>query len=180
MKKLKLKKIVLGTMLFVGLSLSVCFGQSVQAFAAVDGQSIEIQKENNLDFWGDKNALNNIPDFNYTKTGIHIKTTEHILDTVKTSTDCDTLAQQSLNGFKEKNGVPFKRSLQSVSNEIYFHVQMEKYARINNKPEIHSHTNIIDMEQDETEYDSLIDPQMTDLLTNQNISSDYEMFIKLL
>lgn len=172
MKKLKLKRILLSSMLFMSILLPL---GSVQAFADIKEVT---QVEDNFDFWGDKNSMSNTPNFNYTKTGIHIKATEDLLNTIKKSTDCDSLAESVLSEFEEKNGFKFKRNLQSVSNEIYFHIQMEKYARIKNDTEVHSHTNIIDMEGNEKQFDSFIIPDMTDLLTEKNISSDYEIFIK--
>lgn len=177
MKILKIKKLLISSMLFIGVLVPSCMSGSIQVLADTKENIIEIE-ENNFDFWGDKNSLSKIPDFDYTKTGIHIKTTEKLLDTIKTNIDCDTLAEKVLNEFKEKNGFAFARTLTSVSNEIYFHIQMEKYARIKNDTEVHNHTNIIDMDGNEKQFDSFIIPDMTDLLTEKNISSDYEIFIK--
>lgn len=133
-----------------------------------------VLRDKTFDFWKDFDSK--ISDFNYTKTGIHIKTTEDILNTIKKSSDCIPLAQNVLSEFKKVNAVPFKRSLESVQAEIYFHVQEEKDARMTNALWLHSHTKVIDMEVTEEHWDAKL-TEMVDKTLLPNESVKYDNFI---
>lgn len=128
-------------------------------------------RDKTFDFWKDSDST--VPDFNYTKTEIHIKTTEDILNTIKKPSDCIPLAQKVLADFKKINKVAFKRNLESVQAEIYSHVQEEKEARMTHALWLHTHTKIIDMEQTEQNWDKeLIAMIDKTLLPNESVKYD--------
>ena len=131
-------------------------------------------RDKTFDFW--KDASSAVPDFTYTKTGIHIKTTEDILNTIKKPSDCIPLAQKVLAQFKAINKVDFKRNLVSVQSEIYYHVQEEKDARMTHALWLHAHTKVIDMEQTELHWDTQL-TNMVDKTILPNESVKYDNFI---
>lgn len=173
------------TIIISGLSFLFCFSSLTNVYAATTTtKTIKSQTTSNttkikgtFDFWGDSASLNKVPNIQYTKTGIHIKTTETMLNTITKSSDCTTLAKQVLAGFKKQNKVNFARDLNSVKNEIYFHVQMEKQAHLTNSKILHEHTRVIDMEQTES-YWNEFDQSVTDSsLFAGGVNKKYPVFI---
>lgn len=184
MKLLKINKFT-NIILVSGVSFLVCFSSLTNVYAATtlttttktQTTSTTTKIKGTFDFWGELSSLNKVPNIQYTKTGIHIKTTETMLNTITKSSDCTTLAKQVLAGFKKQNKVDFARDLDSVRNEIYFHVQMEKQARLTNSKTLHGHTKIIDMEQTESYWNDF-DQSVTDSsLFAAGVHKKYPTFI---
>lgn len=134
-------------------------------------------KTESFDYWKDFNV--NTPDIAYTKNSINIRTSEYMLNTIKSLADCKILATKVIIGFNKQNRFVYPRSEFNVQLEIYFHIQSEKWARIHKDLETHKHTMIINMGTTEGLTWNLFNTEekINNLAAGENISTKYTVFI---
>lgn len=136
--------------------------------------SFNAVKVETVNFFNDFDA--NVPDYRFTKTSIHIRTSEYLLNTIKSIEDCKSVSEKALKMFKEQNGRAFSRNLSSVEKELFYHIQSEKISRMYNDTDTHSHTKITDMGQDESMWAEW-DISFINKITGSDTSLKYVKFI---